>query len=232
MKNKNTAITFVGTLVLVMLLGAGCERPMVKNDIPLETTVNGDNMTVMMQDGVMVSEGENGKMVKMDRNMVLKDGTQVMMNGEVMKKDGTKTMMKEGEGMMMDGSMTAPHAMNAQNNAVAKGSGAMNNLGVVVLGIYEDYTPEKLVLAENKKVILFFKANWCPTCQGADKNILSSKIPSDIAILKVDYDTSFELKKKYGVTVQHTFVQVDKNGNMIKKWIGGETILDIENKLK
>ncbi len=256
MKNKNISITFVGALAFVMLLGAGCEKPIVKNETQMEMTVNADkamtgnetatgsamNMTgVMMRDGVMMSEREDGNMVKMDHDITLKDGTQVMMNGEVMKKDGAKMMMKEGDGMMMDGTMMAHDAMNMPNNglvavsssadAKVKGSGMMNDLGVASQGIYADYTPEKLTLAENKKVVLFFKASWCPTCQAVDKNIVSSKIPSGLAILKVDYDSSFELKKKYGVTIQHTFVQVDKNGNMIKKWIGGGSLADIQLKL-
>jgi hypothetical protein len=40
--------------------------------------------------------------------------------------------------------------------------------------------------------------------------------------LKTDYDSNNELKKKYGVTYQHTFVQIDSNGNMITKWNGGD----------
>jgi hypothetical protein len=45
-----------------------------------------------------------------------------------------------------------------------------------------------------------------------------------VTILKTDYDKETELKKKYGVTYQHTLVQVDKSGNMIKKWSGGGTL--------
>ncbi len=42
--------------------------------------------------------------------------------------------------------------------------------------------------------------------------------------VKTDYDTERELKKKYGVTYQHTFVQVDAQGNQIKKWGGSNTL--------
>jgi hypothetical protein len=43
----------------------------------------------------------------------------------------------------------------------------------------------------------------------------------------VDYDNSDELKKKYGVTYQHTLVQVDKDGNLIKKWSGSPTLTSL-----
>jgi hypothetical protein len=38
----------------------------------------------------------------------------------------------------------------------------------------------------------------------------------------VDYDNSKDLQKKYGVTYQHTFVQIDENGEALSKWNGGD----------
>jgi len=74
------------------------------------------------------------------------------------------------------------------------------------------------------KNVLFFYASWCPTCRAADADITAkqSSIPSGLVIHKVDYDDSSELKKKYGVMYQHTFVQVDEKGEMIAKWSGGD----------
>ena len=42
----------------------------------------------------------------------------------------------------------------------------------------------------------------------------------------MNYDTEDELKKQYGITQQHTLVQIDSDGNEVEKWIGGgiETI--------
>ena len=57
------------------------------------------------------------------------------------------------------------------------------------------------------------------------------KIPAGIHILKVDYDHSEDLQKKYGVTYQHTFVQVDENGNLLKKWSGSPTLSSLLNSL-
>lgn len=94
-------------------------------------------------------------------------------------------------------------------------------------GSYEAYAPEKVMLAsETHNVVLFFRAGWCPTCRAVDANIKAnlSQIPASLAILDVNYDDSAALKQKYGVTYQHTFVQVDKDGNLIKKWSGSPTL--------
>ena len=101
-------------------------------------------------------------------------------------------------------------------------------------GTYESYAPEKLANAETGRVVLFFHASWCPTCRALNSDIEASKseIPGDVTILKTDYDTETELKKKYGVTTQHTLVQVDKDGNMLTKWSGGSTLESIISKLK
>jgi thiol-disulfide isomerase/thioredoxin len=90
-------------------------------------------------------------------------------------------------------------------------------------GSYEAYSADKLARAETGDVVLFFHASWCPSCRGLVASIKSNleSIPEGVSILKLDYDTEAELKKKYGVTTQHTLVQVDANGNMIKKWSGG-----------
>ncbi len=108
------------------------------------------------------------------------------------------------------------------------------NVMDAAIGSYESYVPEKLSKAETGRVVLFFHASWCPTCRALNSNIEESKsiIPADVTILKTDYDTETELKKKYGVTTQHTLVQVDKDGNMITKWSGGSTIESIVSKLK
>ncbi|MCA9364029.1 thioredoxin family protein [Candidatus Kaiserbacteria bacterium] len=93
-------------------------------------------------------------------------------------------------------------------------------------GSYEAYSPEKLGGAENGDVVLFFRAGWCPTCQAVDADIRAhlDDIPSDLTILDVNYDDSDDLKRKYGVVYQHTFVQVDAAGNMLKKWSGSPTL--------
>jgi thiol-disulfide isomerase/thioredoxin len=93
-------------------------------------------------------------------------------------------------------------------------------------GTYETYSPEKVAAAKGV-VVLFFYAPWCPICRGLESDINAhlSSFPANFTILKVDYDSSTALKQKYGVTYQHTFVQVDTQGNLLAKW-GDSTTLD------
>ena len=90
------------------------------------------------------------------------------------------------------------------------------------------YEGSKDMYAEGD-VVLFFAADWCPTCQEATANLEadSAAIPAGLAIVRVDYDNSDELKQKYGVTTQHTFVQVDADGNEVGKWTGSLTADEI-----
>jgi len=105
--------------------------------------------------------------------------------------------------------------------------------GMMKAGSYEAYAPEKVVLASvTHDVVLFFRASWCPTCRALDTDIKANNIPESLTILDVDYDNSSELKKKYGVTYQHTFMQVDKDGNLIKKWSGSPTLLSLVSEIK
>lgn len=80
-------------------------------------------------------------------------------------------------------------------------------------------------------VVMFFHAAWCPSCQAANTALNSAGIPDGITVVKVDYDNSTDLKKKHGITAQHTFVQVDQDGNQVKKWAGSLTGTDIQEQL-
>lgn len=101
-------------------------------------------------------------------------------------------------------------------------------------GSYESYAPEKLALAKDGKVVLFFRASWCPTCRALDADIRANlgAIPEGVTILDVDYDNSTAMKQKYSVTYQHTLVQVDANGNQIGKWTGSPTLAALLGQVK
>lgn len=99
-------------------------------------------------------------------------------------------------------------------------------------GSYINYDPSTInQIAENNQTVLFFHAQWCPYCRAAEEDINARlfEIPKGVAIVKVDYDTETELKKKYGITSQHTFVLVDENLNEVEKWNGGELDEILEN---
>jgi len=105
---------------------------------------------------------------------------------------------------------------------------------IMKTGSYEEYSPEKIARADVGKVVLFFHASWCPSCRGLNSDIEKNigSIPEGLSILKVDYDKETELKKKYGITYQHTLVQIDKDGNLIKKWSGSPKLENIISEIK
>lgn len=97
-------------------------------------------------------------------------------------------------------------------------------------GKYVVFSEQQLTSHANSRRVLFFYANWCPTCQPADQSFTqqTSRLPADVVVIRVNYndsqtdDTQKELARKYGVTYQHTFVQIDEDGTEVAKWNGGK----------
>ena len=96
-------------------------------------------------------------------------------------------------------------------------------------GLYTDYSEAHVARASEGSVVLFFSAAWCPSCRALDRDITANQeaIPADVTILQVDFDSSVALRQKYGVTTQHTMVQVDQNGAELKQWSGGSRLTDL-----
>jgi len=150
-----------------------------------------------------------------------------MMEDERMEDD---SMMEEDDAMMKEDQAMEEDSMMEKDNSMMEGEGDV----MMKTGSYEAYAPEKLAKAENGDVVLFFRASWCPTCRALDADIHAHEgdIPEGVTILDVDYDNSAELKQKYGVTYQHTLVQVDANGNMITKWSGSPTLVALVGEIQ
>ncbi len=87
-------------------------------------------------------------------------------------------------------------------------------------GRYTDYSAENVANQEYSQTIVFFYAPWCPECRAFKKAITENSIPDGVQILETDFDSSTDLKKKYGVTQQTTFVRVNSAGELQKKWPG------------
>ena len=150
----------------------------------------------------------------------------VVIGGGVFAYSNGQNNNKESERMAMEKKNTTDLAMSKsdETKAMSKDGDAM----AASKGSYSDYDQSKLANASTGKVVLFFHAPWCPTCRDANLNFENSATPEGLTLLKVDYDSSNELKKKYGVTYQHTFVQVDKDGNLLKKWNGSKNYDEIK----
>lgn len=104
---------------------------------------------------------------------------------------------------------------------------------------YEEYSKAILDNSSSSRRVLFFYASWCSTCKPADTNFKENvgKIPEDTTLIRVNYNDpetdqeEKDLAKKYGITYQHTFVQIDSMGKEITTWNGGQ-INELLSKIK
>ncbi len=94
---------------------------------------------------------------------------------------------------------------------------------LVFAGNYQSFESASATIDSDKITVLNFYAPWCPSCRSAHTNLVNeaSQLPSNLQVLNVDYDSNTELRNKYGVTSQHTFVLIDRDGNKIKsiQWL-------------
>ena len=95
-----------------------------------------------------------------------------------------------------------------------------NDVVTLQPGRYEDYDESHLGAEGYNETIIFFHAPWCPECRAFEQAILASDIPDGVQILKTDYDSSTELRQKYEITLQSTFVKVDSSGDELTMWVG------------
>jgi thiol-disulfide isomerase/thioredoxin len=155
------------------------------------------------------NQQNSDSMIKSDDAMMQKAGDAVTKTDSMVEKSGSDSGVNM-EGVVMDGEMTKDSMMTTK-------------------GTYTPFSESKFNSAKDKKRVLFFFANWCPTCKPIDAELSANaaKIPEGIEIFRVNYndtDTDAadkELAAKYGITYQHTFVQVDASGGEIAKWNGG-----------
>lgn len=141
---------------------------------------------------------------------------------------GVYASMNNKDGAMMAKEKMEQQAIEEKEAMMKKDETSMVDKAdtMMKVGSYEAYSTDKLARAKTGDVVLFFHASWCPSCRGLNSSIESNlkSIPEGVSILKTDYDKETELKKKYAITYQHTLVQVDKDGNMIKKWSGSPSL--------
>ena len=96
---------------------------------------------------------------------------------------------------------------------------------------YVPYSKSAYDAAADKRRVLYFYATWCPSCKVANEDFTANpnKIPEDVVVIRTNYNDpntdqeEKDLAKKYGITYQHTFVQIDTQGKEITKWNGGKT---------
>ena len=149
----------------------------------------------------------------------------------------SQSMMKKDEAMMTkeETSMEPTNAMMKKDDSAMEGNKMMDDeknssAKKMADSRYVQYSKSALDHASGNRRILFFYASWCPTCRPADESFTQNvnKIPEDVTLIRVNYNDpetdqeEKDLAKKYHVTYQHTFVQIDSTGKEITKWNGGQ----------
>ncbi|MBD3251362.1 redoxin family protein [Candidatus Uhrbacteria bacterium] len=95
---------------------------------------------------------------------------------------------------------------------------------------YEEYSNAtyEAALTNDKPTVLFFYANWCPTCLAEEPHLqqIVAETENSVNVIRVntkDNDTDADeeqLADDFNIFTQHTFVFLDANGNETKRVIG------------
>lgn len=154
-------------------------------------------------------------------------------------------LMTTGQGCIQKQAVPVPAPLDNEkvimedrgDDAVIEEDDAMMEDRVSEGATYETYTKARYdaALASGKPTVLFFYANWCPTCKAEEPTVKTivadTNVPLNvIRVNTLDSDTDADekaLAKDYDIFIQHTFVFLDKNGNEVDRSIGtqGETQL-------
>lgn len=197
-------VAIIGVLAVVVLIGGFL---FVSNQNTTQTDAQMAAEKMKMEEAAMMEKKAMEEKAMMEKEAMMKD-------------DATKGVGQAGDSMETeaDAMMKKDEPMEGDSMMKNEDSAMMNKSGT-----YTTYSGDSLAMAQKGKTVLFFHAGWCPTCRTADADITAgaATIPAGVTILKTDYDKEVALKQKYGVTSQHTFVEVDANGTMIQKWSGG-----------
>lgn len=128
------------------------------------------------------------------------------MSSEKMTDEAMDSSMEASDDAMESDSSSSDDAMMMQGTMISR----------------DTYDADPAVYADTT-VIYLFHAEWCPTCKATEAALAdgSVKVPGKVTLVQVDFDSATDLRKTYGVTMQHTLVQVDSDGNLVSKWTPG-----------
>ena len=132
--------------------------------------------------------------------------------------DTTESASEETPEPAADQAVDAPATVPAEPSAPAAPQAAP--AAAVSPGRYEQYNASLVDDAGYSTTILFFYAAWCPECRAYDQAINAGDLPDGVQILRVTYDDAQDLRQKYGVTIQSTFVRVNSAGEKQVLWNG------------
>jgi thiol-disulfide isomerase/thioredoxin len=153
------------------------------------------------------------------------------------------TMMKSDKPAPADGSMMkSDQSMSAKPMMVSDADRRMSadpmdismynlkGLGKQVVAFTSEMAAQNL--AKTQDVVYYFAATWCPDCQATYKDLKANfaMIPMNVTVVFVNYDKAGDLKMKYGITQQHTFVVIGPKGEKKSVWTGPTMVSDLVKK--
>ena len=186
----------------------------------------------MKGDKMMMVDARTKTESSMEKDATLNDGTKVMTDGKVMMPDGTSFMMKEGESIWMDGAFMKAGEMMEEKVMANKRDMVSEYKGKVLAGTektkYLEFSKADYdrALSENKKILLYFYASWCPICKKEQPETFAAfneLNDPDLIGFRVNYKDGDDdpdekaLAQQFGVAYQHTKV-ILKDGKQIAKY--------------
>jgi len=181
-----------------------------------------DNLTDAAAGAAQVAVEKGGDVVG-DNIAAVKE--QAIEKGKEVVDGATEAVVEEGREKIGEAVKGVGETIaDTKDDVMEKADVAVGGNDIATAGSFEDYAADKI--GSNDKVVIDFAAEWCPSCRAFERDVQvnADSIPADLTILKADYDTEKDLKKKYGVTLQHTFVQVDAEGELVAKWTGSPNL--------
>lgn len=216
---KTTYLAAALLILLVSLSACNTIRTQPSNENNMMEDDPAKNKDSMMDENKAMEENNDAMMEEDNDAMMEKEDTMMEENNDAMM-EKTDSMMEENNDTMMekeDSMMEENSMMQKYEGEVLAGTSAK----------YMDFTKEdyELALSENKVVVLYFYATWCPTCRAEQPEAFEAFNEMDkenVVGFRVNYKDSdtdeYEagLAKEFGITYQHTKV-ILKDGVRVLK---------------
>lgn len=222
----------IAVLSLLFLVAAGC-TPQADDasKASQEDAMMAEEGFEMLQGRMMMVNEKTKASSPMEKEAILNDGTKVMVDGTVVRSNGERFSLKEGESMWMDGSFMEAGEM-MEEGAMDKDAAMMSGdyKGTHLAGTTTPYlaftkADYEKALSENKVILLYFYASWCPVCRVEQKEttaFFDGLDREDVVGFRVNFkdsDTDADeeaLARQFGIPYQHTKV-ILKDGKQALK---------------
>lgn len=121
----------------------------------------------------------------------------------------------------------------------ANGNAETSMQGGMLARNYYQYTVSdyQQLRGQEKPVLLYFYANWCPTCAAQEPimvKAMNDGVSNGVVALRVNYnDTDTDesekaLAQEFSITYQHTFVLLDAGGEVVDIINGQQSAADLK----